>query len=124
MAADDFFVFSDAWRQTSKLSITKDNFDKRMAFTYRRASKAMFVTSFTTASAFLATGFSDIMPISSFGYFAAVLIVSNYILVITLFPAVLMVYEYSCGKFCIYEKMCERCCKRKQQADDEPKNEI
>ena len=92
VAADDLFVFNDAWRQTSKLSHTKGDYDKRMALTYRRASKAMFVTSFTTASAFLATGFSDIMPISAFGYFASILIVCNYGLVITLFPAVLMIW--------------------------------
>ena len=116
IAADDFFVFSDAWRQTSKISYTKGDFHKRMALTYRRASKAMFVTSFTTASAFLATGFSDIMPISSFGYFAAILIVSNYLLVITLFPAVLMVWEYSCAKFCVYEKCCKNCYKERKES--------
>ena len=123
IAADDVFVFTDAWRQSGKLHHTKGDFDKRMAFTYRRASKAMFVTSFTTAAAFLATGFSDVMPISSFGYFATILIVSNYILVITLFPSVLMIWEYSCAKYCIYERCCQRifkkCIKPRKEREDE-----
>ena len=115
VAADDFFVFNDAWRQTAKFSITKGDLDKRMALSYRRASKAMFVTSFTTSAAFLATGFSDIMTISSFGYFAAILIIANYALVITLFPAFLIVWHRCCSHYCDYDYCCDRifrCCKR------------
>jgi len=63
-----------------------------MAVTFRRASKAMLATSSTTGAAFLATGFSPIMPISSFGFFAGILIPINFILVITFYPAVLIVY--------------------------------
>lgn len=63
-----------------------------MAVTFRRASKAMLATSSTTGAAFLATGFSPIMPISSFGFFAGILIPVNFILVITFYPAVLIVY--------------------------------
>ena len=88
VAADDLFIFSDAWKQTAK---TNDSLDKRMALTYRRASKAMFVTSFTTAAAFLYTGLSGIAPISSFGYFTSILIVSNYCLTITMFPAMIVI---------------------------------
>ena len=86
VAADDLFIFSDAWKQTAK---TNDSLDKRMALTYRRASKAMFVTSFTTAAAFFSTGLSEVNPISSFGYFTSVLIVSNYCVTITMFPAMI-----------------------------------
>lgn len=64
-----------------------------MAVTYRRATKAMLATSSTTGAAFLATGFSPIMPISSFGFFAGILIPVNFILVITFYPTVLVIYE-------------------------------
>lgn len=131
VAADDFFVFNDAWRQTAKFAITKDSLDKRMALSYRRASKAMFVTSFTTASAFLATGFSDIMTISSFGFFAATLIVANYVLVITLFPAFLIIWHRCCSHICDYDYCCDRifrCCKRKcclcKKSKKEPEMDI
>ena len=64
-----------------------------MNYTWRRAAKAMLVTSSTTSFAFLASGFSKLMPIRSFGYFAALIIPMNFILVITLYPAILIVNE-------------------------------
>lgn len=64
-----------------------------MAVTFKRASKAMLATSSTTSAAFFATGFSAIMPISSFGIYAGILIPVNYILVITFFPAILIYWE-------------------------------
>ena len=93
IAADDLFVFTDAWRQTGKFPMTRDDMNRRMALTYRRASKAMLVTSLTTASAFLVTGFSDIMPISAFGILSATLILANYLLVISMYPAVLVLHH-------------------------------
>lgn len=69
------------------------NYGKRMAYTFRRASRAMLATSSTTGAAFLATGLSEIMPISSFGFFAGILVPVNFILVITYFPASLIVFE-------------------------------
>ena len=66
---------------------------KRMNYTWRRAAKAMLVTSSTTAFAFLASSFSKLMPIRSFGIFAAIIIPMNFILVITLYPAVLIIDE-------------------------------
>ena len=64
-----------------------------MAKAYKSSCKALLVTSFTTAAAFLATGFSEIMPISSFGYFAAFLILANYLLAVTLFPAAVVLFR-------------------------------
>lgn len=71
-----------------------------MAVTYRRATKAMFATSSTTGAAFLATGLSPIMPISSFGFFAGILIPVNFILVITFYPALLMIFEKYTKNMC------------------------
>lgn len=72
-----------------------------MAVTFRRASKAMLATSSTTSAAFLATGMSPIMPISSFGIFAGILIPVNYILVITFYPAIVIVH---------YNHFIDKCC--------------
>lgn len=72
-----------------------------MAFTFRRASKAMLATSSTTAAAFLATGFSKIMPISSFGFFAGILVPVNYLLVISYFPTLLIIYEKYTKNMCV-----------------------
>lgn len=53
----------------------------------------MFVTSSTTCVAFLANYFSPIMPIKAFGIFAAIIIPVNYILVIWIFPALIILEE-------------------------------
>lgn len=71
-----------------------------MAVTFRRASKAILATSSTTGAAFLATGLSTIMPISSFGFFAGVLIPINFILVITFYPVLLMIYTKYTKNMC------------------------
>ena len=85
ISADNVFVFTDAWQQSGhlkELNLDLDNrynnFQRRMNYTWRKATKAISTTSFTTAMAFLATGFSKIMPISAFGFFASILVVVNY----------------------------------------------
>jgi len=64
-----------------------------MSLTWRRASKASFVTTFTTAVAFLANVFSKLMPIKTFGLFATIMVPMNYFLVIAVYPAVLIIHE-------------------------------
>lgn len=76
---------------------------RRMSYTFKRASKAMFVTSSTTCVAFLANYFSPIMPIKAFGIFAAIIIPVNFIMVCWIFPALVIFDEY-------YLKV--RCCER------------
>lgn len=66
---------------------------KRMAYTFRRASLAILATSSTTAFAFLSNGFSKLMPVSAFGYFAFVIVPVNYVLIVFYFPAYLIIYE-------------------------------
>jgi hypothetical protein len=113
IGADDIFVFVDAWRQSRSLySHSAD----RMDYTWRRASKAMLITSSTTIAAFLATAVSPIMPISSFAIYASVAIFLNYILCITFFPCVLMLYHrrlYGCCPMfgcCGARKVAACCC--------------
>ena len=104
VAADDVFVYTDAFNQAREYKQLEGDLSKQIAYTQRRASKAIFVTSFTTAVAFLATGMSDLMPISSFGFFAAIIIPMNYVLVITAYPPILVIWHkyirFRCCKFC------------------------
>lgn len=53
----------------------------------------MFITSLTTVIAFLATAISVLLPIFTYGIFAAINIATNYVLIITLFPAFLVFRE-------------------------------
>ena len=94
IGADDVFVYSDAWHQSRTECPPRDGesegdvLRRRVAFAYARALQAIFNTSFTTAFAFLATSISPIMPLHTFGVFAAIAILMNYGLVMTVTPAV------------------------------------
>jgi hypothetical protein len=74
-----------------------------MTLAYSRTAQAVFNTSFTTAMAFLATAHSPVMPISTFGIYAALCVVINYIMVITLTPTAVLVYE-------VYVQKWKGCC--------------
>jgi hypothetical protein len=94
IGADDVFVFHDAWKQSSRMgSVILSDPVLRLSYVMRRSSKAMFVTSATTTLAFVANATSTLMPTSAFGVFAALVIVTNFLLVITYFPAVVVVHS-------------------------------
>lgn len=75
------------------IKVLKNKIVHRMAYTMRKASSAMLITSVTTAASFLATGISPIMPLVSFGIFSALVVVVNYILIITVLPSVYFLYD-------------------------------
>lgn len=90
IGADDIFVLVDAWKQSAATCTSEK---ERLYFSYHRASRSVFNTSFTTAFAFGATALSPVMPISSFGIYAAVTIVLNYFFVCTLTPCAVLIYN-------------------------------
>jgi predicted RND superfamily exporter protein len=100
IAADDIFVFYDAWRQSGLIKEFEGNNKKRMAYTFRRSSRAMFMTSSTTAAAFLANIFSPIMPIKSFGIYSGIIVPLNFIMTVTMFPSATIIYETYFAKCC------------------------
>ena len=101
IAADDIFVFIDAWRQSAFITEFEGNRNMRMSYSWKRAVRAMAVTSSTTSVAFLANGFSPIMPIKAFGIYAAIIIPANYLLVVFIFPPAVIWYENKLeGKVC------------------------
>lgn len=95
IAADDIFVFIDAWRRSANLypEIFKGSKRKRMAYAFRSSARAMAITSSTTSVAFFANIFSPLLPIKSFGIFAGVIIPINFVLVIMFMPAASIIYE-------------------------------
>ena len=93
VGADDIFVFADAFKQsaTEHGGIGVDRKHARLYFAYMRSSQAVWNTSFTTAMAFVATAISPIMPVSSFGIFAACAIMFNYVFVLTVIPCTTLI---------------------------------
>ncbi|KAJ7333918.1 Protein dispatched 1 [Desmophyllum pertusum] len=92
IGADDTFVYYDIWRQT-RAANPNANLMQLTLKTLRYAALSMFVTSLTTASAFFAGVSSSITPIKLFGIFAGTSILTNYLLMITYFPAVVALHE-------------------------------
>ena len=130
ISADNFFIFNDAWTQALAFPKLREDMDRRMAFTYRRAVRAIIVTSGTTAIAFLSTCFSALMPIASFGVWAAMCVSVNFVLTITMFPCMLTIHERyikyrCCTSYQCYKYLC--CCmcanKVKQMEKDAEEDE-
>ena len=94
VAADDLFIFLDAWRQSETIDKRIINSrERRLAYTFRRATRAMATTSSTTAAAFVANYFSKIMPIRSASIFGTVIIPMNFLLVVFVFTPAVIFYE-------------------------------
>eukprot|EP00112_Aurelia_sp_Birch-Aquarium-sp1_P001822 Seg1198.2 transcript_id=Seg1198.2/GoldUCD/mRNA.D3Y31 product="Protein dispatched 1" protein_id=Seg1198.2/GoldUCD/D3Y31 len=97
IGADDIFVYVLAWRHAHQ-HIMKTNPDvntiaKWTEYALAHATAAMFVTSFTTATAFYAGLSSSITAIKCFSIFAGTSILTNYFLMITWLPAVIIAQE-------------------------------
>lgn len=110
IGADDIFVFMDAYRQSARKGTEiLESLETRMSWVFRRSGKAMLMTSATTCSAFLCTIVSPITGTRSFGLFAAVVIMFDYILVMTLFCTAVVIYH---NKFEL------QCCTCEKNGDD------
>ena len=88
VAANDIFIFCDAWRQSELIKILEKNQKRRMAYAFKKSFKAMIATSSTTSVAFLANAFSEIIPIRAFGIFASIIIMVNFFIVLLVIPSV------------------------------------
>ena len=97
IGADDNFVLFDAWRQAqTDVPVVDDSNEttlRRLLYAFARTMEAVFSTSLTTALAFLCMGISPIMPVKTFGIFAAMVVVCNYVMVLTLIPACMIFCE-------------------------------
>ncbi|XP_065065551.1 protein dispatched homolog 1-like [Rhopilema esculentum] len=97
IGADDIFVYVLAWRhaqqQYSKHHPGVDTITKCTEYALEHATAAMFVTSFTTATAFYAGLSSSITALQCFSIFAGTSILTNYLLMITWLPAVIIAQE-------------------------------
>lgn len=104
IGADDVFVFIDTWNQ-SYMAIPNTGQDykerkiKQMEYTLSRAGTAMLVTSLTTMVSFLSTARSSFPGIATFGIWAAGLVFTNYILVMTYYPTVVALNNQYISKY-------------------------
>ena len=95
VGADDVFVFMDAFQQSLyelKADQQPATLEFRMKHTMKRALHAIFVTSFTTSVAFLATSLSPLVPLKSFGIFSALVIICVFCVNALILPPLVVMY--------------------------------
>ena len=95
---------------------------RRMSYAFKRAAKAIAVTSSTTSVAFAANAGSPLIPIKAFGIYASIIVVINYGMVVLVMPSVQMIYEKKIKK---HEK-CPRagCCRSKNKHEQQKELEM
>lgn len=111
IGADDVFIFYDTWKLTGTSKYPTPA--HRLSDCYRKAAKTTFVTSVTTMAAFLVSGMSPLLPVSSFGIFSGLLVGVNFLCDLLYFPTVIMMYHSRIKPFCHNIYKCFTCCCRK-----------
>ena len=100
VAADDVFVFVDIWEHSLSEHSSYD-LSERVHHTLYHAGTSVLVTSLTTSSAFFANLVSNITAIRCFGIFSGIAILTNFLLMITWIPAIIVginvTTEYCCS---------------------------
>ena len=95
IGADDVFVFMDAFHQSLdelRAEGKPATLPYRIKHTMKRALHAIFVTSFTTSAAFLATSLSPLIPLRSFGIFSALVIACVFSINAAVLPPLTVLY--------------------------------
>ena len=105
IAADDAFVYIDIWNQSTREqrakrgrpTLNEEEHEQEMirvtVNTMKHASLSMFVTSFTTSSAFFASLTSEITSIRLFGLYSGLSILCMFFLMVTWFPAAVIIEQ-------------------------------
>ncbi|KAF5892339.1 protein dispatched 3-like, partial [Clarias magur] len=89
IGVDDVFVFISTFRQAAHFV----GAEQRMIHTMKTASRATFLTSFTTAAAYAANAFSQIPAVHDFSLFMSLIVSCCWLWVSILMPAALCVWN-------------------------------
>lgn len=94
IGADDVFIWFDAYKQSAyEPPAVSGSMETRFIWAWHKAAGAMLVTSLTTVAVFLATALSPLLNIRSFGFYTSIVIILDYIYVITWLPAATILYN-------------------------------
>jgi len=104
IGVDDVFIMYDAWVQSCSEGFAKSDLHGRMSFAWPRAARAMLITSITDSLAFLANAVSVIPAVRCFGYMMSTMVVVNYVMDVTLFPALLVLVTRWAQTNCLADK--------------------
>mmetsp|Transcript_9367 Transcript_9367/g.17549 ORF Transcript_9367/g.17549 Transcript_9367/m.17549 type:complete len:1290 (-) Transcript_9367:211-4080(-) len=103
IGVDDVFVFHGCYHQ-ARASCPGAPLEQVLSYAFRNGGKAMLMTSVTSATAFIANVLSYIPAVRAFAVFVTILVVQNYLMVMTWFPAAIAFKEKylpncACGGF-------------------------
>ncbi|XP_057308069.1 protein dispatched homolog 1-like isoform X2 [Hydractinia symbiolongicarpus] len=125
IGADDAFVYMGMWEEAKRMHVIKNSQHHKAYLvrwttsTLRHASLAMLVTSLTTASAFYANISSPVTSVKCFGLYAGTSIIVNYLLMLTLFPACVIIHDLYLSQ-CMHS-CCPNLCKAQPAVADDGK---
>lgn len=93
VSAPIYFVMHEVWVETSQFHFMRDSNKKRMAFTIRKTHRVASVVQIVAVLSLFCNIVSPLTNFKSFGIYAGVIILINYILAMILFPTMLIFYE-------------------------------
>lgn len=94
IGADDAFILYDAWLQARFAGEeVNEDWTSRFAWAYRRAFRAMAVTTATTCGSFVIGAFSPLPQVRDFCIFAALVVLVDWLFCITLFASAVIVHD-------------------------------
>ena len=89
IGCDDSFLIFDVFKHELDRGVAR-SLPELLAETYRKAGASMAITSLSSAASFFANAVSTLPAIRSFGVFCGTLILVNWVLDVTVFPACLV----------------------------------
>ncbi len=93
ISLENIIILCEAWQWSRNCPYLKLSLKRRMAFTYRQTTRNIFTTTVVTTAACFSLVFTEVIPIRTFGFYAAILIFVNFAIVITMLPPMLVYFE-------------------------------
>ena len=107
ICSNNTFIMFDAWQQSEQIIEYEGNTRRRMAYTFKRVSKALVSSSVITALVFFGNALCNLQPKKVFCLYAGIVILAHFVIVIIMFPPIIVIHE----KYLIKNS----CCQRKQK---------
>jgi hypothetical protein len=114
IGVDDCLIFFNTFMQLADVADPAE----RLSITYRRSTKATFITSFTTAAAFAVNLNSAIPALRLFAIFMTLLVVANWLLVIFWYPTMLIFWSQTAHKWRCFDACLVKLRLRKRASAD------
>lgn len=100
IGVDNVFVFHENWVNAGNIKVLKEKMALRLSYAFRNALSALFVTSVTTVVSFSFTCLCPVLPLVSFGIFAALVVAVNFCMTMLILPSCYLFYERHVSWIC------------------------